>query len=155
SDRQSSLYRELGQRHDALEELGTHADGLTPLDRSTPEQEAAQLLERLGNSPSGQVLDGLTNALNVYTTGKASYNVYNASTTNMSSGTLDLSRSHTVGELGLDILALAGNAVSGNAAGFYSDAVALVSGSISDIYVANKAWNDTIVDNERRHEELM
>src|SRR5690606_11457792 len=94
SDRLSSLYRELGQSHDALVELGTRADGLTALVRSTPVQEAARFLERLGNSPAGKVLDGLSNALNVYTTGKATYNVYNASTTNMSSGTLDLSRSH-------------------------------------------------------------
>ncbi len=148
-------YRRLGETRDTLTAIETEARGLSALVRSLPTQQIADALDRLGNSPAGKLLDGLSHGMNLYSTGKSAYNVYNASTNDMSSGDLDLVRSHSPGELGLDILALLGNAASGNVKAFYSDAVAISAGSISDIYVANKAWNDTIILNQRLNEEVL
>lgn len=153
-------YRRLGEKSEALLGLQKKATAIGKLMDSFPAQQAADFLKKVADSPAGKVLDGLSHMLNVYTTGKAGYNVYTAATNDLSTGQLNLSRDYSsamsqVMTNGLDLLALTGNALSGNAVGVYSDAVAVVTGSISDLYVANKAWNDWQLAAPTYHAELM
>lgn len=116
-----------------------------------------EILNKFSNSPAGKILDGVSTGLNVIKTGQAGYNAVNAANNDLSGGQLSLTGSYVtldgdltlgdalaVGGLGLDILALGGNLASGNMKGFWTDAAAITTGSISDIYVANKAYNDTL-----------
>lgn len=104
-------------------------------------------LEAFSNSPAGKFFDALGHVMNVVTVGKVGYNSYDAATRNIGAGDLPLTRSYgnsldALGTLGLDLVAMGANALSGNVPGFWSDFTAITAGTFTDTLIAAKGVRD-------------
>lgn len=129
-----------------LTKLNSQANWVRKSIAKLPVDKAAKALELFGESRVGKSVGYASHGMNAYATGTAAINAYDAANNDQSSGELKLTRSYgsdSAGLLALDIAALWGNAASGNALGTLSDGVALLSGSVSDIYVSFKGSEDT------------
>lgn len=130
----------------ALQSLGAKTEQVASLLKSTPTEKLNQALNWLGNSKAGTLLDGLGHVLNVWTSVKAVNNIRKASTQNIGSGDLPLTREYSSTNafvsLGTDLLGLAGNALTLNVPAFASDATAITLGSVGDIVIAYKGVVD-------------
>ncbi|GAB5458552.1 MAG: hypothetical protein Hens3KO_15820 [Henriciella sp.] len=114
----------------------------SPRLKSVLTSKSVQLAAEFGD----ELLTTAGDVANIYTTGKAGYNVYDAATSNKASGEIGLVRSYgTPGsalDLGLDIGGLFLSAATGDLRGFVSDGVAITAGSMADIFVSGKALKD-------------
>lgn len=138
---------ELGRVQQALATLGTKAGGLQPLIKSLSQTEFASLVKSFGSSPYAKVLSGVATGLNVSAVGMAAYNTTTAAGTDLATGQdLPLTRNYGTGGsatlVGLEIMAMAGNAYSGNVKGLFYDMAAISVGSVTDIIISMKGVQD-------------
>lgn len=129
-----------------IEYLGSETSALGKLLKQIPAEQAIKVMDDFGKSKGGKALAVFSHVMNLKTTYDAGSNVYTAATSDQSSGELKLTRNYgTAGstfELGLDLLGLAANATTDPVA-FFSDAIAITSGSVGDIYISAKGKLDT------------
>jgi|GEM_PF-5291756 len=159
-----SAIKSLDQIEDNLVELDKIQKELSALDgerqtlskvlKALPIEEFTDVMERFGNSKGGKALSVFSHVMNVNTVRVAGKNVYTASTTDLSSGDLPLTRKYgtkgAFADLMLDVAGMMANAVAGEKAAAVSDALALTSGSVGDLYISAKAK----LDMDRREIEI-
>lgn len=113
--------------------------------QSLPTHALTDVMEKFGKSRGGKALSTFSHVMNVNTVRVAGQNVYKAATTDLSSGELTLTRKYGSGgavfDLGLDLIGLAANSYADPKAAI-SDSVALLSGSLGDVYISAKAKLD-------------
>lgn len=139
---------DLKQSEAALAALVAKGGQVQEVLKTLSQTEMASLMTYLAKSPAGKVVKGVATGLNVLTIGQAAYNVTNAATADLSDGQqLALTRNYgsagAVSMLGLEILSLAGNVVTGNIKGVLLDSASMTVGSVTDIIIAAKGVQDT------------
>jgi len=148
-----NIGKQIVQTENELSDLGKAGLFIKDKIDSLPVTKFNAMLKSFGESPAGISLEAISHSMNAFTVAQSGVNVYNAATTDQSSGELDLTRSYgTAGSfamLGLDIAAMVGNGLSGNYEAFFTDAAALTTGSIGDLFISIKGLNDI---NERTTE---
>ncbi len=109
--------------------------------KNIPKGSWGNYIKAVQEGPIGKTLTGLSHTFNGITGLTAVYNV-GSQTGDLSGGEVNLTRSYgskgAVALLGLDLLSLAGNALTLNAKGFWSDAAAITVGSVTDVYLSIK-----------------
>lgn len=136
---------------------GTFTEKLPSGLRTAMESRAGKIVADFGD----ELLTSAGDAANLYTSGKAVYNIADAASRDTASGDIALVREYgtagSLGDLGLDIGFLFLSAATGDVRGFVSDGTAITLGSLADIFVAAKAYRDinrTHVDSLRERNRL-
>lgn len=136
----------LGEQQSRLSKLAD-LNKLTKLASEFAETKAGKALGGLG-----KVVSGLNHLSNVETTRKSLTNLFQ----DTSSGDIALTRQYGLGAvpaLGLEIAGLFGDAYTGNVYGFTSDAIAITTGSVSDLFVSTKGLIQALNQQKKAREE--
>lgn len=110
-----------------------------------PANKLGQLMEAFGKSPAAGALSTFSHLMNLKSTVGAAGNIATAATTNLGSGTLPLSRPYDASTpmvLGLDLLGMFANLAAGDVGAAISDATALGTTSVADLFVSLKGLRD-------------
>lgn len=124
--------------------------------KKLPPSRAAELLERFKASGAGVALEGAAHTLNAFNVANALMNLGNAIGNDQSSGQLNLTYAYVdlsdpfnltnAGKMlrgvGLDMIGMVSNALSGDAVGFFTDASVVATSSVTDLLVAMKGVQD-------------
>lgn len=130
-----------------IEVLGGETNKIGNILKKMPVEKVSKVMDAFGKSMGGKALAAFSHAMNIKTTYDAGRNIYTAATSDQSTGELKLTRNYGTSDsgfvLGLDLIGLAANAYSGDPVAVFSDAIAITSGSLGDVYISAKGKLDT------------
>ena len=129
-----------------VEAYGQRGAQITARLDDVPASKLGQMMEAFKSTKGAAAMSVFSHLMNAQATAGAGVNAIRAATHDMGRGTLPLSRPYDASApmvLGLDLLGMFANLASGDVAAAISDATALASTSVSDLFVSLKGLRDT------------